>query len=414
MKKIVLFPGQVASTFFANEIEYIKQNFEIQAIFSYGESREEAETALKRYQIDTDVLHCVDEIIINMWKFIKWFFSKTVLREIISQCIGKKKMFKRIAYCMFYGIYAVKVEQQMSTFNVRDDIVLYSFWMTRGAYAMEHLKQSGAWTSLYSIARAHGYDLYLERNEMRYLPFRNFINKSINSVSFISQNGLDYYTDLFPNFENGQVRRLGSYNEMNVRKEVFKKDRICIASCSSIIQIKRLDIMIDILSDLDLPIRWIHLGDGELKKKIEELASEKLNNTFVEYHFMGNVDNSKILDIYKKEDVDFFINTSDSEGIPVSIMEAISCGIPVLARNVGAIGEIVNEGTGLILDNIDRDKIRTFFQYRLQDEKKYNEYSLNCINEWKENYSAKKNYKDFFDKIRNNGYNMFTSDICVN
>lgn len=41
---------------------------------------------------------------------------------------------------------------------------------------------------------------------------------------------------------------------------------------------------------------------------------------------------------------------SDSEGIPVSIMEAMSFGIPVIARNVGGMSEIVNEENGLLLE----------------------------------------------------------------
>lgn len=46
---------------------------------------------------------------------------------------------------------------------------------------------------------------------------------------------------------------------------------------------------------------------------------------------------------------------SDSEGIPVSIMEAMSFGIPVIARNVGGMSEIVNEENGLLLENDDAE-----------------------------------------------------------
>lgn len=44
-----------------------------------------------------------------------------------------------------------------------------------------------------------------------------------------------------------------------------------------------------------------------------------------------------------------------SEGIPVSIMEAISFGIPIIATNVGGNAEIVNDETGVLIPvNIDQ------------------------------------------------------------
>lgn len=46
---------------------------------------------------------------------------------------------------------------------------------------------------------------------------------------------------------------------------------------------------------------------------------------------------------YKTEHINLFVNTSDNEGIPVSIMEAQQFGIPAIARNVGGNREIILE-----------------------------------------------------------------------
>jgi len=48
-----------------------------------------------------------------------------------------------------------------------------------------------------------------------------------------------------------------------------------------------------------------------------------------------------------------FINTSSSEGIPVSMMEAQSFGIPILAMDVGGVREIVGPQTGRLLQQDD-------------------------------------------------------------
>ena len=46
--------------------------------------------------------------------------------------------------------------------------------------------------------------------------------------------------------------------------------------------------------------------------------------------------------------IDLFINTSSSEGVPVSIMEALSVGIPIIATDVGGTKEIVTKTTARI------------------------------------------------------------------
>ncbi len=45
------------------------------------------------------------------------------------------------------------------------------------------------------MSRAHRYDLYLDRNELNYLPFRYYIDKNLDQIHFISEAGLKYYEE---------------------------------------------------------------------------------------------------------------------------------------------------------------------------------------------------------------------------
>ena len=70
----------------------------------------------------------------------------------------------------------------------------------------------------------------------------------------------------------------------------------------------------------------------------------------IKINFLGKLEKEKVMNFYLTNHVDLFLNTSISEGIPVSIMEAISFGIPILATNVGGTKEIVNNTTGFLID----------------------------------------------------------------
>ena len=73
---------------------------------------------------------------------------------------------------------------------------------------------------------------------------------------------------------------------------------------------------------------------------------------------MGMVNSELIMSYYVNKQIDLFINVSNSEGVPVSIMEAMSAGIPILATNVGGTSEIVNNNNGKLLEkNINSLKL---------------------------------------------------------
>ncbi len=94
------------------------------------------------------------------------------------------------------------------------------------------------------------------------------------------------------------------------------------------------------------------------------------------------------------------MNVSESEGVPVSIMEAQSFGIPVIATNVGGTPEIVNEENGhLLTANPTANEIASsFYDVAFNKEKWKNKRKLSHKN-WEENFNAEKNYRAFADEI---------------
>ena len=113
---------------------------------------------------------------------------------------------------------------------------------------------------------------------------------------------------------------------------------------------KRLELLIEALGMLaaehpELHVVWNHLGDGPLRELAEAAATSALAGR-MEFTFRGQLTNSAVLDFYRRNPVDVFANVSASEGVPVSIMEAQACGIPVVATAVGGTPEIVSDRIG--------------------------------------------------------------------
>jgi colanic acid/amylovoran biosynthesis glycosyltransferase len=92
------------------------------------------------------------------------------------------------------------------------------------------------------------------------------------------------------------------------------------------------------------------LGDGPDRGALEQLARELDFGNRV--RFGGYVDQATVLRHLSETDI--FVLPSLAEGIPVSLMEAMACGVPVLATAVGGIAELVQDGeTGLLVPPSD-------------------------------------------------------------
>lgn len=407
MKTIIVFPGSLDSTFFINEIPFLKKHFDRILVISYYGDKSKYDEIAERYNLEYFMVKKHSWLNFLNIKFLKWFFSKDVIREIKENCSFSINGIKKFLYIIYYGLFYVDSTKFISNEiqkYIDNDLFFYSFWLSRGAYTISNFYDLKSKYNIKKIiSRAHGYDLYLDRNELYYLPFRHYLDYHLDEIHFISEDGLRYYESHISSNKKLKrfVSRLGTSNPNGIRKKIFSKDTITIGSCALIKQVKRLDLIIDVLSKIPYDYYWVHVGKGEIEEEIKKYAIEKLPPD--KFKFLGFVSNDKILRIYEQFDVDFFINLSDSEGIPVTIMEAMSMGIPVIARNVGGISEIVNNSNGLLLNepvgNDFSKKIIEFMKYRLDNIEYYKHLSNNCLKIWKDQYNLEKNNDIFIKKI---------------
>ena len=92
------------------------------------------------------------------------------------------------------------------------------------------------------------------------------------------------------------------------------------------------------------------VGDGADRGRLEDLARELAIDRHIV--FAGYRNQEQVGEYLRRSDI--FILPSFAEGVPVSLMEAMATGIPVVATNVGGVAELVeSERTGLVVPPAD-------------------------------------------------------------
>jgi len=106
------------------------------------------------------------------------------------------------------------------------------------------------------------------------------------------------------------------------------------------------------------------IGDGPMRKQLEERVAElQLTNCF---QFLGNV--PSVSDFLNECDV--FVRPSLTEGMPLTVLEAMACGVPVIASRVGGTPELITDGeNGFLIDPKSVSQLRDCLLRLIKDEK---------------------------------------------
>ncbi|MFR8531091.1 MAG: glycosyltransferase, partial [Anaeromassilibacillus sp.] len=181
-------------------------------------------------------------------------------------------------------------------------------------------------------------------------------------------------------------------------------DELHIVSCCHISPVKRVELLaqaLSLLEDSGLKLHWTHFGGGDGLDALKAYAKEHLS--FMDCQLAGPIQNEALMRYYQQHPADLFVNTSSSEGLPVSIMEACSFGIPAIATDVGGTSEIVQDGkTGFLLPmefapNVLAEQIVAFS--RLPQEQRQ-ALRANCRKVWEEQFFGERNFTRFAEAIR--------------
>lgn len=400
------YPYGSGEEFFETEIDYLSKNFNKIVIISNSTTS----NVTKHIPSNVKVYRYIQKY--NSLLSAKYVLCSKFRNEIdvIKKTYKMKLNFhiiKNILATMVKGYYFEKyINYCIKTENLNNNnLIIYSYWCNFFTYAAIEYKKRHP--NIKVVTRMHRYDLYFESSDINYLPLRKYIIDNINKVFFISDNGLNYIKNKIPSINKTKltVSRLGILNSGNFALPsddgIFR-----LVSCSFVSSVKRIDLIIKSLADIDnsIQVEWIHFGNGidfdEITLLAQKMLSGKKN---IKYKFHGYIENKNLFDFYKAHKIDAFINVSSSEGIPVTIMEALSFHIPVIATNVGGTSEIVNNADGILLSSnpVPNQIINAILKIKNLDNNDISILRNNAYKMWLDNYNADKNYNNFVSYLLN-------------
>ena len=176
-----------------------------------------------------------------------------------------------------------------------------------------------------------------------------------------------------------------------------------IGSCGRLFPVKDYPLMIDIAKETikrSKDIIFQLAGDGPERKKLEALVKKyDLCQFFV---FKGNLDD--MTEFYRG--LDLYLNTSIHEGIPMSILEAMAHGLPVIAPRVGGIKEILDEGrNGFLVSDRDPNVFAEKCLLLKNNRSLYGKMSFEARHKIVQNFSAEvmaRKYYDLYHELAEN------------
>jgi len=410
---IAYFVDEIQSPFVINDIKRLASKDDVIYLFSV-DVLESKETLPKNVIVFEEFVD---------WKNYKPFnlvldniFSILVIY--IEECLTLKKIlpFKKSTALLASNIF--KAECVMNKMKTMDSpshrtagsltpnsfsLLAYSFWFYDCIY-LAWMRKKG-WISM-AVSRAHSGDLYEDHISIRNkILFRNFQFMNMDKIFPVSNMGTKYLQDRYLNFKNKiETIFLGSkdygLNPLN-SNTIFT-----IVSCASFRHHKRIHKIAEMLQFIDFPLRWYHIGDERLNSedpKIEEykINKEKLKeNNNIEFVSLGSMKNEEIFDFYQSQSINLFISLSAVEGIPVSMMEAISFGIPIISTDVGGCREIVTEETGILIPlETEMKEVAQFITELKNSSKNTIEFRKGVRKFWEEHFDAERNYGAFLELI---------------
>lgn len=214
--------------------------------------------------------------------------------------------------------------------------------------------------SVYLVIRGGNFVNYFNQNKIRVIKTLNRAQKLFSPSLMICDffTSFNYDINYLPNYIDRQKFPIGDESIRN------RYSILWVRAFSSIynpqVAIRIFELVSQKLPQATLSMVGPDLGELEnTKKLVMELdLANKVN-------FIGPVANNELYKLYHSHSI--YLNTTSFESFGMSVMEAASCGMPIVSSDVGEIPEIWNNGVNAMLFSLDNIQLASDHILKLMD-----------------------------------------------
>jgi colanic acid/amylovoran biosynthesis glycosyltransferase len=299
----------------------------------------------------------------------------------------------------------------------RTKTVLYTYW--RGGSTMAFASLAKQRAHLATASRVHRYELYEDSFDPPFQPWHPAMYDEIALTAAISQHGFDYLRAAGVAAERLMLARLGTPPAKRPTR-ASDDGTLQVISCSFVAPVKRVPLIAESLIAFaakhpECSLHWTHFGDGQQLAQVKQMlrsAPPNLHSTMT-----GHVSNDAVMKHYADEPVDVFVLLSESEGLPVSIQEAASASIPIIATDVGGVSELGGADNGVLLPSRPSvDEVVAALEQVLLNANAQTRESMRVasLSRWAEGFDAQRNHTRFAQRLRSLATRMMNDHLIPN
>jgi N-acetyl-alpha-D-glucosaminyl L-malate synthase BshA len=287
-----------------------------------------------------------------------------------------------------YPLFEFNLYTLALTSKIIDVIKFEKLDIIHAHYAIPHAisgilsKQVLSDTKIKLLTTLHGTDITLVGLEPAFHPLVKYSldnSDGITAVSnYLKNNTLQHFKinkeiSVIHNFIDPELYQRIDCTE--IKPAICPKGEKVLIHISNFRPVKRVKDTVLILNEVlkEMPARLVLVGDGPERGETEKLARELGISEHVK--FLGK--QHALIELLSCADV--FLLPSQSESFGLAALEAMSCGVPVVASNIGGIPEVVAHGeTGYVAEFGDIKRMSKYVIELLTNRRKWEVFSANA------------------------------------
>ncbi|QOP45831.1 glycosyltransferase [Sulfurimonas paralvinellae] len=236
---------------------------------------------------------------------------------------------------------------------------------------------SHGWSSIYNGGKLAFLYTFIEKQLSKFSDSILCISKkdfeNAKNIIGINEHKLKWITNKIYPIKNNEIRE--------------KQDKVIkLLTVARLESPKRVDLLIEATRDLD-NVELHIIGDGSQRNYLESIKHKNVV-------FHGEIDGFKDFGKY-----DVFSLISDSEGLPLSALEAMSAKMPIILSNIGGCSELI-DGNGVLVKN-DVDEIKAAIAECILQNEMFSKNSIDIFNKMFNLELNKNSYIEYYKDILN-------------